>query len=281
MEQQGLTLIADSGGTKTDWALCRDGKLLVRIASAGINPVHQEESVVRKTLETVASELAGGGWSVGRVMFYGAGCSADRVPMMCRLIEELFGCPSEVASDLLGAARALCGVEEGIACILGTGSNSGLYDGKDIVAHVPSLGYILGDEGSGAVLGRMFLNALFKGELPDWMKADFGMSEGEAIERVYRQPNANRFLASTSQYIRAHVSEPQVKALVKDNFRGFFRKNISKYQRPDLQVNAVGGMAANYAELFRETALEEGFKVGRILERPMEGLVAMTGSAIV
>ena len=184
----------------------------------------------------------------------------------------------EVESDLLGAARAVCQHQEGLACILGTGSNSCFYDGEKIVGNIPPMGYILGDEGSGAVLGKLFLNALFKGALPDGMKADFlqssGLSYPEIIQRVYRQPMANRFLASTSLYISEHLDVPALWELVKQNFRDFFHKNIAQYGRHDLPVGAIGSIAYHYRDLLQEVAEEEGYNLSKIAKSPMEGLVA-------
>ena len=176
------------------------------------------------------------------------------------------------------ASRAVCQHQEGLACILGTGSNSCYYDGVKIAENVPPLGYILGDEGSGAVLGKLFLNALFKGTLPASMKEDFlqksSLTYPEIIQRVYRQPMANRFLASTSLYIYEHLDVPALRELVKDNFRDFFRKNIAKYQRPDLSIGAIGSIAYHYRDLLREVAEEEGYTLGKVAKSPMEGLVA-------
>ena len=214
------------------------------------------------------------------INFYGSGCIPEKKGVVEKVLRKVF--PEvekiEVENDLLGAARAVCQHQEGLACILGTGSNSCYYNGKDIIENVPPLGYILGDEGSGAVLGKLFLNALFKGTLPVSMKEDFlqksGLTYPEIIQRVYRQPMANRFLASTSLYIYEHLEVPALRELVKDNFRDFFRKNIAKYQRPDLSIGAIGSIAYHYQDLLREVAEEEGYSLGKVAKSPMEGLVA-------
>jgi len=270
MEEQRVTLVADSGSTKTDWALCCDGEIDTIVETEGINPVHQSQSEISAILSSARSMMPS---PPQKVWFYGAGCRDDLLPTMRQLIGETFESEAEVGSDLLGAARSLCGHREGIACILGTGSNSCLYDGEKIVANVSPLGYILGDEGSGAALGRLFLRALLRGELPEEMVEGFGLNASQVIERVYRQPQANRFLASTSLYIRAHAREPRLREIIKQNFRDFFRHCIARYSRADLPVNAVGSIASAYEDELRETAEEEGFTIGTIVKKPLEGMV--------
>ncbi len=178
----------------------------------------------------------------------------------------------------MAAARALCGHEQGIACILGTGANSCLYDGEGIVQNTPALGYILGDEGSGAVLGRMFMNAIFKNPafaaIRDAYLEEQQLTMADVIRRVYREPMANRFLASTSLFIGKHIDNPLLHALVTENFRQFFRRNIVPYGRPELPVHFVGSMASHYQPQLYEAAAAEGFTIGRILKSPMDGLVA-------
>ena len=268
-----MKLIADSGSTKTDWVLTDGTRVVETFQTQGINPFHQSEEVILSVLREVAcSPIA--------IQFYGSGVRPELVPVMERLLRTAF--PSaesiEAHGDLLGAARALFGHGEGIACILGTGANSGLYDGNSIVQNVPPLGYILGDEGSGAVLGKRFLNLLYKGFIDNSLKADFqkdmNLSMADVIDRVYRQPMPNRFLASLSLFISRHLEHPQLRQLVIDNFRDFFRRNVAHYQRPDLPVGFVGSMAYHYHDQLREAAAAEGFRVGRVLKSPIEGLIA-------
>lgn len=283
MEKNRTTqLIVDSGSTKTDWALVgSDGTLLATFQTEGINPVHQSDDAIMCVLNKAKNLCPSAGSTVECVNFYGAGLIEPKRPLMARLLSEAFSEPRsiEAENDLLGAARALCGHDEGIAAILGTGANSCLYDGQHIVENTPPLGYILGDEGSGAVLGRLFLNALFKGALPQEMRNDYlasaGMTYADIIQRVYREPQANRFLASTSLYICAHVSESEaLQALVTDNFRQFFRRNIVPYGRRDLPLNAIGSIAHHYEPYLRRAAEQEGFCVGTVSRSPMEGLLA-------
>jgi N-acetylglucosamine kinase-like BadF-type ATPase len=169
-----------------------------------------------------------------------------------------------------------------MACILGTGANSCLYDGEHIVQNTPALGYILGDEGSGSVLGRLFLNAIFKNPALADVRDEFlkvnKWEQKDIIQKVYREPMVNRWLASLSPFIMEHIANPYIKQLVIDNFRDFFRKNIVPYNRPDLPVHFVGSMAHHYLEQLKEAAHAEGFTVGNILQSPIEGLITYHGT---
>ena len=272
-----MKLIADSGSTKTDWVLTDGGTTMERYHTQGINPVHQAENEILAILnQELLPQLSG---SPSTVHFYGSGVRPELEPLMEHLLKTAFPSATvvEAHSDLLGAARALCGRSEGIACILGTGANSCLYDGRVMVANTPALGYILGDEGSGAVLGISFLNALYKGFMPESVAVDFQrdmkMAMADVIARVYRQPMANRFLASLSPFIKSHLDVPQVSQLVVDNFRHFFRRNIVPYNRPDLPVSFVGSIAFHYADQLTAAATAEGFSMGKILKSPIDGLL--------
>ena len=271
-----MKLIADSGSTKTDWVLTDGGAIVGRYHTQGINPVHQTEADVLTILRhELLPQLP---QQPSSVHFYGSGVRPELETVVTELLKAAFPTAAvvEAHSDLLGAARAVCGRAEGIACILGTGANSCLYDGRAIVKNTPALGYILGDEGSGAVLGIKFLNALYKGFLPLSVAADFqtvmGLTVADVIARVYRQPMANRFLASLSPFVKRHLDVPEVEALVVENFRNFFRRNVAPYDRPDLPVSFVGSMAWHYADQLAEAATSEGLRVGKILKSPIDGL---------
>ena len=294
-----MVLIADSGSTKTDWTLLHSPHpqhwdLIATFHTQGITPIHQQPDVIRQIvgheLLSQLSTFPRAALIESRVLenpllsnldvfFYGSGCTPAHVPMMKQILGEVFPPQKvEVHSDLTAAARALCQREPGIACILGTGANSCLYDGKDIVQNTPALGYILGDEGSGSVLGRLFMNAIFKNPafaaIRDEYLAQEKLDQAAIINKVYREPMANRFLATTSLYISQHLDNPLLSDLVIENFRQFFRRNIRPYQRPDLPVHFVGSMAHNYQRQLQEAAEEEGFKLGHVMQSPMEGLIA-------
>ena len=266
-------LIADSGSTKTDWALG-----VKRLNTQGINPVHQDEETIKAILcEELLPQL--GDEKVTDIAFYGSGIRPELEAKMQRLLGEVFPSATQIEakSDLLGAARALCGHEEGIACILGTGANSCLFDGERIVSNTPPMGYILGDEGSGAVLGRQLLNRLYKNALPEEIKVLFEEEENikmcEIIERVYRQPLPNRWLASLSVFVHRHLDKPGMEALVVDNFRDFIARNITAYHRPDLPISAVGSIAHFFKPQLEQAAKEKGYAIGRIVRSPLDALV--------
>ena len=272
-----MVIIADSGSTKTDWALT-DGKGFRCVKTQGINPVLMDSEAIA---EVVRGELLPqlGTSKVEAVHFYGAGVRDDMKQKMAEAFASVIDCRDmKFYSDLLGAAHALCGHHEGIACILGTGANSCLYDGRQIVANTPALGFILGDEGGGAALGKRFLNAIFKGELPAEVRDAYLESThlklADIIRKVYREPMPNRFLASTSLFIGQHIEREDVRQLVVENFRLFFRRNIVPYGRRDLSVNFVGSVAFYYENLLREAAREERFEVGTIMKSPLEGLIS-------
>lgn len=288
-----MILIADSGSTKTDWAIVTGASQPVVLNTQGINPVHQSrEEIVRILREEFVSLMASNP-EVQKlrssailtpqfplaVYFYGSGVRPEMETLMTVLLRETFPQAQivEAHSDLLGAARALCGRNEGIASILGTGANSCLYDGKAIVEHTPALGYILGDEGSGAVLGKRFIHDLYGGILSDNIRETFEketkLTLAEIIKRVYRQPLANRFLASLSEFITNHLDDSEVRGVVVQNFIDFLRYHISPYCRQDLPVSFVGSVAWYYQDELREAAERLGYKLGTVLKTPLAGLI--------
>lgn len=273
-----MILIADSGSTKTDWAVVDDGRMVASMATQGINPFHQDTDNIAAVIETELLPKMGDIYPE-EIYFYGSGCREDKVEMMCSILGRAFPhCARiEAQGDLLAAARAVCGANEGIACIMGTGANSCLYDGKRVVENTPPLGYILGDEGSGAVLGKLFVNALFKGQLPESLKDEWlnetGLSLNTIINKVYREPLANRFLASTSKFIRQHLSVKPLEEMVVDNFREHFRRNVNRYGRKDLPVGAIGSVAYYYQEQLEKAAMAEGYSLGKVMRSPMDGLM--------
>lgn len=273
-----MILIADSGSTKTDWAVVDNGRQVVAMSTQGINPFHQDAENIATVIEEELLPKMGNIEPEG-IFFYGSGCREDKVEMMCGILGKAFPqCARiEAQGDLLAAARAVCGEREGIACIMGTGANSCLYDGNRVVENTPPLGYILGDEGSGAVLGKLFVNALFKGQLPSELKDEWleetGLSLNIIINKVYREPLANRFLASTSRFIHQHLSVEPLERMVVYNFREHFRRNVNQYGRKDLKVGAIGSVAYYYREQLEKAAAAEGYTLGKVMRSPMDGLV--------
>ena len=273
-----MILVADSGSTKTDWAIV-DKDTTLRINTQGINPVHQNcEAILKILYEKLLPHLEVP--EVEAVYYYGSGVRQELEEQMADVLHGTFPRAKtiEAHSDLLGAARALFGCNCGIACILGTGANSCLYNGSRIVMNTPAMGYVLGDEGSGAALGKRLLHDLYKGvlseEIVSGFEAETGLSLPEIIDKVYRQPMPNRFLASLSEYIHNHLTDwLELRRLVIDNFSDFFRSNIAPYQRRDLPVSFVGSLAHYYQAELREVARSMGYTVGTVTRSPIEGLV--------
>ncbi len=271
-------LFADGGSTKTEWAVVRDSRLLSRFTTCGMNPflmgVARCEEVLREALLPQIQGLA-----IDGVRYYGAGC-VDRV---LRDMRECFAAllPAArdilVASDLLGACHATCCGEEALVAILGTGSNSCYFDGTTIVRRIPSLGFILGDEGSGAALGRLFLNALLKGRLPhaieEAFRAEYALSESDILARVYHAPQPNTFLASFAPFIHRWAADDSVQRLITANFRLFFEHNILPYQCPALPVHCVGSIAHHFSPFLRRVAHDEGCRLGTVVRSPLEQFI--------
>lgn len=284
-----MKLIVDSGSTKATWLWMGDDVEDIVVESVGINPVRDDAEHIRLVVDGVAATIASME-AVRRapmekpsdaltICFYGAGCIPPYSDVVGEVLTSRFeGAHVTVESDLLGAARALFGVKEGIACILGTGSNSCIYDGRFIVANVSPLGWILGDEGSGAVLGRMLVGDLLKGQLSSALRdaflERFELTPSAIIDRVYRQPMPNRFLASLVPFIAEHRSDEGIHAFLTDAFRSFFRRNVEVYGRKELPVGFVGGIAAQFEEELTEVAHSEGFEVERVEKQPIHAMAA-------
>lgn len=270
-----MILIADSGATKTDWGFGRKLADLQFVHTDGINPFHQTENDIRRILaEQLLPQLPFPADNLSRIHFYGAGCTPEKAVNVARCLQEVFpGCKRiEVESDLLGAARALCGHGKGVACILGTGSNSCLYDGNEIVDHIPPLGYILGDEGSGAYLGKRFVSDCMKRQLPsdllEGLLKEYNLTPSLLLDHIYRMPQANRFLAGFSPYIHKHRSNPEVHRFLVACFDDFFRRNVYLYGNK-WPVSFVGSIAWHFQEEIRESASASGFTVMRFVKSPI------------
>lgn len=274
-----MILIADSGSTKIDWCLVDGGKLVKQIFTCGMNALLLTEEEIEMR---IASELAPqiSGYNVDKVYYYGAGCVSEDVCGNVRraISKSIKASVIEVHTDLLAAARALCGYKPGIACILGTGSNSCYYDGKEIVDNVSPLGYILGDEGSGAVLGKLLVGDVLKNQLPqalcDKFLSQYELDRMTIIRRVYKEPLPNRFLASVSRFLIENIEEPSIHRLVLNSFKSFFVRNIANYANyKELNVNFVGSVAYYYSDVLKEAAAAMDCNIGTIIQSPMEGLI--------
>ena len=275
-----MILIADSGSTKTDWCLVEHGEVLQQIFTKGTNPFFQSEEEISNEIATAllpqlqASEL-------DAVYFYGAGCAfPDKIETVRRAILRHLHVKEqvEVSTDMLAAARSLCGHHAGIACIMGTGSNSCYYDGGKIVQNVSPLGFILGDEGSGACLGKLLVGDILKNQMTPELKekflSQFNLTPADIIDRVYRKPFPKRFLASLSPFLAQNLNEPCVHNLVLNSFKSFLKRNVMQYDYTSHEVHFIGSVAYYYKDVLAQAADEMGIRLGTILKSPMEGLIA-------
>lgn len=273
-----MKLIADSGSTKTEWGRVGDSGCQ-SLFTQGINPFHQDSETIRQVLtDELLPQL---NEPVTEIYFYGAGCTKEASPKLKTILENVFHCPAEVNSDMLGAARALLQTNAGIACILGTGANSCYYDGREIVKNVSPLGYILGDEGSGAYIGKSLVGDILKEQFsPSTCQLFFdetSLTAADIINKVYRQPMPNRFLGQVSQFCQHHLDIPEVKEFVMDCFRQFFIRNIDNYIKAipgaSHTCSFVGSVAWAYEDVIRQVASSFGYEVSTVMRNPLQGMV--------
>ncbi len=274
-----MILIADSGSTKTDWAVVEHGNLSQIIATKGMNPFFQSEEEISNEIKSMLLPNINDGASLTKVIFYGAGCIPEKVAFMQQALGVHLKASQgiEIYSDMLAVAHAMCKHKPGIACILGTGSNSCFYNGKEIVANVSPLGFILGDEGSGAVLGKLLVGDIFKNQLSDDLKEKFlekfNLTQADIIDRVYRKPFPNRFLASLSPFLIENIKHPKVNKMVKSSFRAFFKRNVMQYDYTNNPIYIIGSIAFYYENIVREAAEELGITIESIDKSPLMGLI--------
>ena len=274
----GVILIADSGSTKTHWCLVQSGSVVGEVFTDGINPFYQTDMEIIALLDTQLIPKLGS-VDIEQIYFYGAGCSfPDKKILVSRALVRFFNnAMIEIQSDLLGAARSLFQHEKGIACILGTGSNSCYYNGVDIVENVSPLGFILGDEGSGAVLGKLFVADCLKNQLPEELKekffAQYELTPAIIMDSVYKKPFPNRFLSKFTPFLLENIEEPSIFNLVFDSFDAFFVRNVMQYPLEDMQVGFVGSIAHYFRDTLEIVAFERGIQVAEVVQSPMAGLV--------
>lgn len=283
-----MILIADSGSTKTDWRLIDENKQIHQFSTQGVNPyfnttdqivsVLKSELIPQLNIELSNLPAGQAGFELS-TFFYGAGCRVEDKKKIVELaLSEVFPKSKiEINTDMFGAARSLCGKNAGIAAILGTGANTCYYDGKNIVENRTSTGYILGDEGSGAHIGKTFIQAFLNDELPkdlsDRFIARFKLSKDDIIDAVYRQPMPNRFLASFSKFIFQNIKDQFIIDLVANCFHQFFDKHICKYKKhKEVKLSCTGSVAFYYSNILRAVALEKGVSIDTITETPIAGL---------
>jgi glucosamine kinase len=273
-----MILVADSGSTKTNWCLLRSDANFRYFDTEGYNPyfvngTYITESLAKHLPEDIITER------ITKIYFYGAGCFDDKVGIIEVALQQVFANASiHVGLDLLGSARSVLGDKPGFAAILGTGTNSCLYDGTKITANIDSLGYLLGDEGSGFYIGRKLLGDYIRQYMPAPVRNEFfemyGLSREEIMERVYSESLPNRFCAGFVQFISASVSDTAyTHQLVKNAFVVFFECLVIQYKNHDQYTfNCTGSIGYIFKDLLSETATAYGMKVGSIIKAPIEGL---------
>ena len=274
-----MTLIADSGSTKTDWCLIRKGKENIEFQTIGMNPYTISPSEItneirNRILPQIKNE------NISNIHFYGAGCSS---PEKKDFMKEMFSAhfPNtkiEINHDLMGACKALCQNEKGIVGILGTGSNSCLYDGCEIVENVPSLGYILCDEGSGSMIGKVLLKLYLRDEFPQELhqafKENYPGKENDFLDKIYKSSLPNRFLASFTPFAYEHRTHPFIETLLTKVFQEYFESQIIKYSDyQKYKLSIIGSVAYYFQEIISEIAQQYGVAIGCILKVPLSGLI--------
>ena len=273
-----MILVAESGSTKTDWCLIDHENKISCFRTGGLNLYYQSTIDIQRTLANEVIRLIPFGPE--KIYFYGAGCTPGKKSKLFEKILRKFFNESviEVQSDLLAAARSLFQNQPGIACILGTGTNTGHYNGSAIDLHVPGLGYMLGDEGSGAVLGKKFLSFYLRNNLPEQIMEAFvkqyQLNKEDILENVYKMQFPNRFLGSFVPFIAHHQEHPYVYQMIYHHFSDFYNQILSKYRDYiHEKISFTGSVAYYFSDFIRNIGNENGFQVQQIDKSPLEGLL--------
>jgi len=273
-----MILVADSGSTKTEWKIIKDGISYDSKFSSGINPYLLSEEEINHLLLKELPDLSS--YKFTKIYFYGSGCnSATRKNIIREALISFFSANEVfIESDLLGAARSLCQNESGIACIMGTGSNSCFYNGSVIVSNVAPLGYILGDEGGGAVIGRKLISGILKKQLPpsiiECFFDTYKITPAEIQENVYMKPFPNRFLGQFAIFVSSHIEIPELQDIITTSFDDFLKRNVLQYPEAKvLPVHFTGSIAYYFKPFIEELLIRNNLKKGIITLTPMENLV--------
>lgn len=276
-----MRLVADSGSSKTSWYLLpkTGAKPIQQYKTEGYNPYFVTTAQIQKSLqEQLPAKLDKA--AIEAVFFYGAGCSnAENQEIMAAALRNQFPKATiQVQSDLIAAARATAGVDAGICCILGTGTNSCVYNGNFIVEKVPSLGFVLADEGSGKSIGQALLRAYFYGKFPAELKTVFETSYEldlhKVVQRVIQGPMPNRYLASFTQFAVTHLEQDFIQDLVKTCMDEFVKEQLLVYQKwQTLPVHVVGSVGYGFRQIFHQSLQAHGFTVGKAYKEPFPALL--------
>ncbi|MDR1847926.1 MAG: hypothetical protein LBR17_07430 [Bacteroidales bacterium] len=277
-----MKLIADSGSTKTDWCLIDDKGVRTYFASKGMNPYNISPENIKTEIETaiITPHIENKQSKVSHLIFYGAGCSSQTKKEEMRNVFSFYfpAATIEIEHDLTGAARATCGREAGICAILGTGSNSCLYDGERITANVPALGYVLCDEGAGTNIGKVLLRSylchLMPQDINELFANQYPGSESDFLDRLYKGEIPNYYLASFAKFAMDNQSHPYLRWIIEEAFEKFFKHQILLYpQYSTYPINVVGSIGYLARNLFCNVAQRYGLKVNKIIQAPLEALV--------
>ena len=274
-----VRLIADSGATKCEWCVVDNGKKAKTIITQGISPYFLSGPEIMTLLEKeLIPKLKK--FQVKEVFFYGTGLANPKnLAVIKSVLKKLFpAIKTEVENDLLAAARALCGKNKGMACILGTGANSCFYNGKKIMKNSPGLGYILGDEGSGAYLGKKvvqyYLYNTFDEELRTSFEKRFQTTTMEILESVYKKPLANRYLASFAIFLAENRGHYMIENIIEDGLNDFFFTHLYKYRESWTHpIHFVGSIAFGFKDVLKDLCNTYELELGRVLKAPMQGLI--------
>lgn len=271
-------LIADSGSTKTQWCLLTGNKKKM-ISTQGISPYFLNDETLGKILSDELLPQTGK-IEIDEIFYYGTGCSnLVNISLVKRGLKKIYpGAAIKVDHDLLGAAKALCGDEKGIACILGTGSNSCYYNGKKIVKNSPGLGFILGDEGSGTYLGKKvlqyYLYNTFDAELMDKFKNKYPQTNSEILDNVYKTALPNRYLAGFVTFLIENRGHFMIENIIEDSINDFFFNHVYKYRESwTMPINFVGSVAYGFKDVLAEMCKDYELKLGKVIKSPMDGLI--------
>jgi glucosamine kinase len=271
-------LIADSGSTKAEWCLI-NGDKKKKIVTQGISPYFlntiEIEQLLAKELKNKLKEH-----EPDEIYYYGTGCiNPENAKLVTKALKTTFPkAKITVTHDLMGAAKALCGDEKGVACILGTGSNSCYYNGKKIIKNSPGLGYILGDEGSGAYLGKKvvqyYLYNTFDPDLMDRFNAKYNTTSAEILDAVYKQPLPNRYLAGFVPFLVENRGHFMIENIIEDGFNDFFFNHLYKYRESWIMpIHFIGSVAYGFRDILKDMCDTYELQLGRVLKNPMDGLV--------
>ena len=269
-----MILVADSGSTNTDWVILDQDKIISSFKTNGFNPYFTQSQEIYDELRINVPKNIDVN-EISNIYFYGSGCSSDEMNKIVYIGLEQFFTKSiiEINHDLLGAARALFMNEAGIAVILGTGANTCLYNGKEIVENIPSLGFILGDEGGGDYIGKLFITDFLYGNLPKDISDDFSkkfnLTKSKILHKIYKEPYPNRFLASFGEFILSHKSNSYINNIIKKAFRNLFEIHICKYNDyKNEKIRVTGSVGFHFKEQLNEVAAEFNLKIGLIEKSP-------------